>query len=146
MAALRGWRRRLVYVAVYETLAILFATVALAWASERSLGHAGVVSVMASVIAVAWNYLYTWGFEAWEARQSVRGRSLRRRVGHALGFESGLVILLVPVLAWWLEISLWQALVLDLGLVLFFLSYTFVFNWAFDVAFGLPESARDRVA
>ena len=36
---------------------------------------------------------------------------------------------------------LWQALVMDLGLVVFFLCYTFVFNWAFDQVFGLPASA-----
>ena len=48
---------------------------------------------------------------------------------------------LVPVFAWWLDVSLWQALVMDLGLVVFFLIYTFVFNWAFDLVFGLPASA-----
>jgi uncharacterized membrane protein len=30
---------------------------------------------------------------------------------------------------------------MDLGLVVFLLAYTFVFNWAFDRAFGLPTSA-----
>ena len=43
--------------------------------------------------------------------------------------------------AWWLDVSLWDALVMDLGLVVFFLIYTFVFNWAFDAIFGLPASA-----
>jgi hypothetical protein len=38
-------------------------------------------------------------------------------------------------------VSLWEALVMDLGLVVFFLVYTFVFNWAFDAVFGLPVSA-----
>ena len=31
---------------------------------------------------------------------------------------------------------------MDLGLVVFFLVYTFVFNWLFDHVFGLPASAR----
>jgi uncharacterized membrane protein len=53
----------------------------------------------------------------------------------------GLVVMLVPFFAWWLDVSLWQAFVLDLGLLLFFLGYTFVFNWAFDRVFGLPASA-----
>ena len=47
----------------------------------------------------------------------------------------------MPTIAWWLDISLWQALLMDLGLVVFFLVYTFVFNWAFDAIFGLPASA-----
>ncbi len=71
----------------------------------------------------------------------MRGRSLAQRAAHAIGFEGGLVVTLVPFFAWWLDISLWQAFVLDLGLLLFFLVYTFVFNWVFDRAFGLPASA-----
>jgi uncharacterized membrane protein len=65
-----------------------------------------------------------------------------RRVVHAAGFELGLLLVtLVPVFAWWLNVGLWQALVMDLWLVVFFLTYTFVFNWVFDHVFGLPLSA-----
>ena len=49
---------------------------------------------------------------------------------------------LVPFFAWWLNISLWQALVMDVGLLVFFLVYTFVFTWCFDRLFGLPASAQ----
>jgi uncharacterized membrane protein len=58
-----------------------------------------------------------------------------------VGFEAGLIALLVPLIAWWFDISLMQALVLDLGLVVFFLCYTFTFSWAFDRVFGLPDAA-----
>jgi uncharacterized membrane protein len=47
-------------------------------------------------------------------------------------FEFGLVLVTVPLAAVWLDISLWQALVLDAGLLLFFLPYTLVFNWVYD--------------
>ena len=93
------------------------------------------------VVAVVWNVVFNTLFERWETRQTVRGRSLARRAAHAVGFEGGLVVMLVPFFAWWLEVSLWQAFMLDLGLLLFFLGYTFVFNWAFDRIFGLPASA-----
>ncbi|MNO07797.1 Bacterial Transmembrane Pair family protein [compost metagenome] len=56
--------------------------------------------------------------------------------------EGGLVLILVPLFAWWFEVSLWQAFLMDVGLLLFFLVYTFVFNWAFDQIFGLPASAQ----
>lgn len=71
----------------------------------------------------------------------MRGRSLKRRAAHAMGFELGFVFMLVPLFAWWLDITLWHALVLDVGLALLFLVYTFAFNWAFDKVFGLPKSA-----
>ena len=77
-------------------------------------------------------------------RQAGTG-GLRRRIAHAIGFEGGLIAFLVPVFAWWLGVSLWDALVMDLGLVVFFLVYTFVFNWAFDRVFGLPASAAAKV-
>ena len=53
----------------------------------------------------------------------------------------GLVFTLVPLFAWWFNVSLWQAFVMDLALIVFFLCYTFVFNWVFDQVFGLPASA-----
>ena len=49
---------------------------------------------------------------------------------------------LVPLFGWWFNVSLWQAFVMDLALIVFFLCYTFVFNWAFDRVFGLPASAQ----
>lgn len=138
---MQGIKRRVVYISLYEGLAIVAASLGLAAMSGEGLGHSGVLAVMASVIAVLWNLAFNALFERWEARQVVRGRSLRRRIAHAVGFEGGLVAFLVPVFAWFLGVSLWQALVMDLGLVVFFLIYTFVFNWSFDRIFGLPSSA-----
>ena len=42
-----------------------------------------------TVNGVGWNFLFNQVFEAWETRQTVRGRSLRRRIVHAIGFEGG---------------------------------------------------------
>lgn len=139
---LRGRRRRVIYVALYELIAIAAATAGLALVAGQSAGHSGVVAVAASAIAIVWNIAFNWAFERWEARQSVKGRSVRRRIAHAIGFEGGLVFILVPLFAWWFQVTLWQALVMDLGLVVFFLCYTFVFNWVFDAVFGLPLSAQ----
>jgi uncharacterized membrane protein len=138
---MQGLKRRVVYITLYEGIAILVASAGLVLMAGQSAGHSGVAAVLASAIAILWNLIFNALFEHWEARQVVRGRSLRRRIAHAIGFEGGLVAFLVPVFAWWLEVSLWQALVMDLGLVVFFLGYTFVFNWAFDGVFGLPASA-----
>ena len=138
---LQGARRRLIYVTLYELIAIAAATAGLALLTGQGAGHSSVVAVAASAIAIVWNIVFNWAFERWEARQTVRGRSLGRRVAHAIGFEGGLVFTLVPLFAWWFDISLWHAFVMDLGLIVFFLCYTFVFNWVFDHLFGLPASA-----
>ncbi|MDA8523133.1 PACE efflux transporter [Acidovorax sp. NCPPB 4044] len=141
-SGLQGPVRRVVYVSLYELIAIAFATLGMMWATGQGAGHSGGVAVIASAIAIVWNLAFNWAFERWESRQAVRGRSTARRVAHAIGFEGGLAVILVPVLAWWFGVSLWEALLMDLGLLLFFLVYTFVFNWAFDRVFGLPASAQ----
>jgi uncharacterized membrane protein len=138
---LQGARRKIVYVSLYELIAIAVASTGLALGSGASLERAGLIAVVSSIIAVVWNLVYNTLFERWEARQRVRGRSIRRRIAHAVGFELGLLVLLVPLFAWWFGITVWHALVLEMGLALFFLGYTFVFNWAFDKIFGLPASA-----
>jgi len=142
---MQGWKRKVVYVGLYELIAIVCATVGLAGMSGHGLQDAGMLATGASALAVLWNLVYNSLFEAWERRQAVAGRSLLRRICHAVGFEAGLVAALVPLMAWWFGISLWQALLLDLGLVVFFIGYTFVFNWVFDAIFGLPDAALGAV-
>jgi uncharacterized membrane protein len=89
-----------------------------------------------------WNLAFNAMFEGWEARQTIRGRSLKRRTAHALLFEAGLVLALLPITAWWFSVSLLQALAYESALIVAFLIYTWVFTWAFDRLFGLPASAR----
>ncbi len=141
---MQGLKRRIVYITFYELIAIAAATAGLALLSGSEVGHASVAAVAASAVAVVWNLVFNTLFERWEARQATKGRGFWRRVLHAVAFEAGLVVTLVPLFAWWLEISLWQAFVLDLGLIVFFLIYTFVFNLAFDKIFGLPASAQPQ--
>jgi len=142
---MQGLKRRVFYITLYEGIAIIAASAGLSLMSGQGVDHSGPLAVIASVIAVVWNLVFNALFERWESRQTVRGRSLKRRIAHAIGFEGGLVAFLVPVFAWWLDVTLWTALVMDLGLVVFFLLYTFVFNWAFDLLFGLPASAGPAV-
>lgn len=139
---MQGIRRKLVYVTLFELIAIAISSTGLSAGSGASMQHAGVAAIASSVIAVLWNLVYNTAFERWEARQTVRGRSFKRRAAHAVGFELGLSICLVPLFIWWLQIGLGQALLLDIALSLFFLVYTFAFNLAFDKVFGLPLSAQ----
>ena len=59
-------------------------------------------------------------------------RTFSARVVHATLFEVGPILAVVPLAAWWLSIGLWAALVLAIGLVLFFLPYTLGYNWLYD--------------
>ena len=138
---MQGAWRRVLYVALYELIAIGVVTLALGLLTEHGWGSSGGLAVGSSLIAVLWNLVFNHCCERWERRQPTRGRSQARRVAHAIGFEGGLLLWLVPFIAWWLGVSLWHALLMDLGLLLFFLVYTFVFTWVFDRVFGLPAAA-----
>ena len=140
--SLQGPWRRVVFVTLYELIAIVVAALGFMAFTGQGVAHSGVISAVCSAVAVVWNLVCNHWFERWESRQRVRGRSTARRVAHAVGFEGGLTLVLVPLLAWWFSVSLWQAFVMDLGLIRFFLGYTFVFNWAFDRLFGLPLAAQ----
>lgn len=136
--------RRVLQAVLYEVFAIAFVGPVLSYAFEKPpLSTIGLALVLSS-IALGWNYIFNAVFEHWESKQSVGGRSFPRRVVHGIGFEGGLVLLLVPVMAVWLNISPLSAFLANLGLLVFFFVYAIAFTWAFDHVFGLPESAARR--
>ncbi|MFC0410189.1 PACE efflux transporter [Roseomonas elaeocarpi] len=99
----------------------------------------GVVGVGSAVVATLWNYVYNWGFDRAMLRLtgSVR-KTLPVRVAHAVLFEAGLLVLLLPPIAWYLGMTLWDALVMDLAIAGFYVAYGFCFNWAYDRVFPVP--------
>ena len=52
----------------------------------------------------------------------------------------GLLIAILPLTAWYLGISVWDALVLDIGFMLFYLVYGYLYHWLYDVVFP-PNTA-----
>lgn len=141
---MQGTKRKLVYVISFEVIAIVLASTLLRLFSDSPVATAGITAVASSTIAMAWNWVYNTLFEAWEARQSRKGRSLLRRAAHAIGFEAGLVTMLVPLFAWLLGVDLLTAVLLNAAMIVFFLVYAFVFNLLFDRMFGLPAAAQAR--
>ena len=102
----------------------------------------GVITVVSSIVATVWNYLYNWGFD--HALKRLTGsvvKSMPVRVGHAILFELGLVALLMPFVAWYLGIGIIEALLLDISIAVFYMVYGFIFNWAYDRVFPIPGEA-----
>ncbi len=134
--------RRITYAVSYEVLGMALSAAGLITFTGASVALAGTASAGTTLIALVWSVAFNWLFEAWEARQTIRGRSMRRRIAHTVFYEGGLTALMVPFLAWWMSISILEALIYDIGLLIFFFVYTFIFTWGFDRIFGLPASAR----
>ncbi len=116
----------------FECLAILICTPLLAWIMQKPLLDMGAVTVLIAVLALAWNVLFNGLFDRALKRLNL-GHNAWTRVIHALLFEGGLIVMGVPLIAWWLSVSLWQAFLLDIGVLLFFLPYTYVYHWGYDV-------------
>ena len=141
ITGLQGIKRRVVFIVLYEVIAVAIASGIFMLMGQNG-AESSSMAVIATTIALAWNLAFNWMFEQWESRQADTGRSLGRRLAHAVGFEGGLALILIPVIAFWFDVSFWEAFKLELGLLVFLFVYTFVFNWAFDRIFGLPASAQ----
>lgn len=125
--------QRVCHAALYELCAILILVPAGAWLMNEPLGHLGLLGIMMSLQAMSWNMLFNAIFERLERRYRWQRTPWVRSL-HAIAFEGGLLFISLPLVAWWMEMSLWQALLLDGGLLLFFLPYTYIFNWCYDHA------------
>jgi uncharacterized membrane protein len=115
------------------------------WVFSVPASDIGIVGVVSATLATAWNYLYNLGFDHLLSRYT--GTTLKTtpmRIIHAILFEAGLLMVLMPFIAWYLGISLWQAFVMDVAFALFYLVYAFVFNWAYDRLFPLPEWQTEK--
>ena len=116
----------------FEGLALLICTPLLVWITGRPALEMGAVTLGLSVLALTWNILFNSLFDRLKGRLQLSGGT-RTRVLHALLFEGGLIIVAVPLIAAWMNISLLQAFMLDIGVLLFFLPYTYVYHWGYDV-------------
>ena len=124
-------KERALHALLFELIGVLLFAPGLAWVLGQSLGKMGAMTVMISTVAMLWNMVFNAGFDRLRARLGF-AMTLKARALHAISFETGLIVAVVPLAAWWLSISLWEAFLLDIGLLLLFLPYTMLFNMAWD--------------
>lgn len=127
----KSLKERFFHALGFEVLAIAICAPLGAWLLGYSLAHMGLLTLMVSLMAMTWNMVFNAIFDRAQRSMGFQ-RTLGARAVHAVLFEIGLIIAVVPLAAWWLDIGLWEAFVLDIAIVLFFLPYTFGFNWAYD--------------
>ena len=131
MSLQKSVKERFFHALGFEVLAIAICAPLGAWLLGYSLAHIGLLTLMISLTAMLWNMVFNALFDRLQLRLGFH-RTMAVRAAHAIAFEIGLVLAVVPLAAWWLGIGLWQAFLLDIGIVLFFLPYTFAYNWTYD--------------
>jgi uncharacterized membrane protein len=132
MSLPKSLNERIFQAVAFELLAVSICTPLLSWIMDKPMADMGLVTLAIGLLALGWNVLFNGLFDRLLKRLGLE-RNARTRVLHALLFEGGLVAFCVPLIAWWLDISLLQAFLLDIGVLLFFLPYTYLYHWAYDV-------------
>lgn len=148
---MRTFGDRVRHALLFEAVALAIFIPGSAAVFGQPVEQMGFIGVASATIATLWNFVFNVGFD--RAMRALRGsvhKTLALRVAHTLLFEAGLVVMLIPMIAWYLEIGLWEALLMDIAIVIFYLVYGFLFNLAYDRLFPIGATvavpARQRRA
>lgn len=125
-------KRRIVHALSYEIILLVIIAIALSLIFKMPMEVTGVLGIVMAVTSVIWNMIFNHFFEKLEAKRKFQ-RTVGVRILHAIGFEGGLMLATIPMIAYALQMSLWEAIVLDFSLTLCILVYTFIFQWCYDL-------------
>ena len=133
---MRGTLDRIRQALAFELVGLSLVTPLTSWLFGHDIGEVGILAVVGASLATFWHYAFNWSFDRLLLALTGRvDKSLPVRFLHAVTFETGLLVLMLPVIAWWLGITLWQALAMDVAFALFYVVYAFVFTWIYDRLF-----------
>lgn len=139
---MRTFWDRVRHTVFFEAIALFLVAVVGSWILDRPMTEIGALGIIMAVLAMSWNMLFNWLFDLWDRKyRNFAKRGLFIRVVHATLFEAGMLIAGLFIIAWWLKVSLWEALIMDISFAVFFLVYAYLYNWAYDVIFPRPEAA-----
>lgn len=125
-------RRRLIHAISYEVILLVIIAIALSFIFSMPLEVTGILGVIMAVISVIWNMIFNHYFEKVEHKYQWK-RTIPVRILHAIGFEGGLMLATIPIIAYMMKMSFIDALILDFGLTMCILVYTFIFQWCYDM-------------
>lgn len=132
---------RLRHTICFELIGLAILTLGIAKLINMDMTKIGVLAVAFSIIATVWNYFYNILFDKAMLKHTGQlNKTVAIRIFHACLFEAGLLVITLPIMAWWLEIGLMEAFILDLGMALFYLIYAFVYNLAYDRIFPVSQA------
>ena len=138
---------RIRHTLLFEIIGLAICVPLASWILDKGLAQIGVLSIVLSLAAMWLNYVFNLIFDIAlvQLGRPVNVRPVWMRVLHAMLFEASLLILTIPAVAWWLDMTLWTAFLTDMGFVLFFLIYTYIYNWVYDVVFPMPVQSAVSV-
>ena len=124
-------KERVFHAVIFEVTANVIIALSLARLMNVSVLQSGSLSVISALTATVWNFIFNKLFDSLQKKHQFQRTFLVRAI-HAVGFETGLIISLIPVAMVMLNLTVAEAFFVEIGLVLFFLPYTMLFNWLYD--------------
>ncbi|GIU24304.1 membrane protein [Shewanella colwelliana] len=124
-------KERIIHAILFEIFALVLVVPIAMLLTEKDVSALAAVGVGLSLYTVVWNYFYNIWFDGHFGTDRAE-RNIWLRIGHSIGFEAGLIFVTVPVIAWFLGLSLWGALMLEAVFLVIFFFYAVLFNWCFD--------------
>ena len=122
---------RIFHAILFEVLAVTLAVIVLTTFTNHHVGSLSGTMIVVTTIAMMWNFIYNWFFDRICTSDKTQ-RSLVLRVVHTIIFQAGLLVVTIPVIAFLLEISLWEALIMDIGVTICITLYAFLYNLIYD--------------
>ncbi|WP_201540321.1 PACE efflux transporter [Psychrobacter sp. 1044] len=138
---MRTVKDRIRHTLGFEIIGLIIFVPLASWLFGFDIQSIGLIALAASIIATLWNYFYNLLFD--HSMLKLRGnvhKTVPLRMLHAFLFEGGLLLLFLPIIAWHLGISLWQAFLMDITMATFYLVHAFVYNWIYDNVFPIPAN------
>lgn len=144
---MRSFKDRIRHAVMFELIGLAVFTPGAALLFDQPVEHMGIVGIISATTATVWNFIFNVGFDKAMLRLkgSVR-KTIPIRLAHTALFEAGLIVMLIPFIAWYLGISLVTALAMDIAIVAFYLVYAFFFNIAYDRAFPIGTMPSPRAS
>lgn len=136
---MRTHRDRIRHAVGFEIIALILSIPIMSFFFDFDIKDIGVIAIVGSIIATIWNYGFNIVFDKGMVKfKRSTFKTPAIRVLHVLLFEGGLLFLYLPMVSWYLGISLWEAFIMDASLVGFYLFYNLSYNWAYDKVFPIP--------
>lgn len=131
---------RIRHTVLFELIGLATCSPLASWLLDRDLLQVGAMSIVISATAMMCNYFFNIAFDHLLVRlgRPVNIRPPWLRVVHAVSFETCLIFGTIPFVAWWLDLTLWNAFLTDIGFAFFFLVYAYFYNWAYDTIYPMP--------
>ena len=122
---------RIFHSVFFEVLAVSLSILGLAIFTNHDIAALSGTMIVIATISMVWNFIFNWMFDKFFTGEK-KERTISLRIFHVVLFEVGLLFATVPVMAYLLNVGLWDAFMMDISVTIFITIYAFTFNLVYD--------------